>query len=226
MCSLTTVLAAFFQDTCEEPRTHVSPSLALSNRFCDYKVTPSMWHRRAEPMIPVAMLCLRGKVVSLNPAEAGLLVLPAPSSCPGNLPEMAAETCEERGAKQLAKARCLRLACAVRQAVRWWAMRNNEQMPTGCSGHQAAGSNAKPTCQELEGGVSSWVSMLDAWPWAKNSLRGLRLSSCHMGPTRPACYIGFLQRHCSWERGPFVTQFIQEASLDYSKTIRPQSLEV
>lgn len=101
-------------------------------------------------MIPVAMRCLSGKVVSLKPAEAGLLVLPAPSSCPSNLPKMVAETYEERGTKQPAKARCLRLACAVRQAVR-----NNEQMPIGCSGHRAAGSSAKPTCQELGDGISS-----------------------------------------------------------------------
>lgn len=39
-------------------------------------------------MKPVAMLCLSGKVGFLNPAEAGLLVLPAPSSYPGNLRHM------------------------------------------------------------------------------------------------------------------------------------------
>lgn len=85
ICFLTRVLTAFFQGTCKEPRMHVSPSLAPSNRFWDYKVAPSMWHRRAEPMIPVAMLRLDRKAVPVNPAEAGSLVLPAPSSCPGDL---------------------------------------------------------------------------------------------------------------------------------------------
>lgn len=36
-------------------------------------------------MIPVAMLCLGGKVVSVNPVEDGSLVLPAPGRCPGDL---------------------------------------------------------------------------------------------------------------------------------------------
>lgn len=152
-----------------------------------------MWHCWAEPRIPAAMLCPGGKVVSLCESRPSRLPgAVSPKQLPWWFAAMAAEIWGG-----WSKAACqgqVSQACLCshfRQAVRWWGLRDNEQMPIGCSGHQAAGSHEKPMCRELGGGIFSWLLMLDAWPWVKHLPRGPRLPSCQMGLARPttfACY--------------------------------------
>lgn len=102
--------------------------------------------------------CTGGDLVSVNLGAVCSQTPPAPSSSPCDFEQCCYDKRGDACKKgRWARGRRLRLASAVIQdkQIRGQVLRDNEQMPTGSSQHQAAGPNEKPTCWELGAGSSS-----------------------------------------------------------------------